>query len=119
MLWIALMTLPSSVLTIEPAVELSAVPIVGCGPGALPAVWTFVPPGWTWVSTSPPEVPAGVAAVLHGHTHVPRDEMIGGVRWLNPGCITRPRGPDRTFAWLTVKRGKLTSWELVRISAEA
>jgi len=67
----------------------------------------------------PPEVPAGVAAVLHGHTHVPRDEMIGGVRWLNPGCITRPRGPDRTFAWLTVKRGKLTSWELVRISAEA
>lgn len=63
----------------------------------------------------PSTAPAGVAAVLHGHTHVPRDEMSGGVRWLNPGCITRPRGVPPSFAWLTVERGQLTSWELVRI----
>ncbi len=64
----------------------------------------------------PAQAPAGFAAVLHGHTHVPRDEVLGGVRWLNPGCITRPRGDAaRSFAWLTVGRGKLTSWELVRV----
>ena len=78
--------------------------------GGLRFLLTHIPPA---------EVPAGISAVLHGHTHVPRDEMIGGVRWLNPGCITRPRGVEPTFAWLTVARGKLTSWELVRVSGEA
>ena len=64
----------------------------------------------------PSEIPRDTAVVLHGHTHVPRDEMIRGVRWLNPGCITRPRGDwPRSFAWLTVADGKLTSWELVRV----
>jgi hypothetical protein len=67
---------------------------------------THLPPG---------RPPKGVAAVLHGHTHVPRDEVTGGVRWLNPGCVTRPRGVPPSFAWLTVERGKLTRWELVRI----
>lgn len=60
----------------------------------------------------PSRVPRGAAAVLHGHTHVPRDEMIGPVRWLNPGCITRPnRGAPASFAWLTVEQGTFT-WEL-------
>ena len=64
----------------------------------------------------PLAAPPGSAAVLHGHTHVPRDEVIGGVRWLNPGCITRPRGDSgRSFAWLTVQDGQLTSWEFVRV----
>ncbi len=69
-----------------------------------------------WLEHVPPaRAPAGVAAVLHGHTHVPRDELRDGVRWLNPGCITRPRGVAASFAWLTVARGKLTSWEHVRV----
>ena len=64
----------------------------------------------------PSRAPKGVQAVLHGHTHVPRDEMAAGVRWLNPGCITRPRGGGHaTFAWLSVERGKPLSWELVRV----
>jgi putative phosphoesterase len=64
----------------------------------------------------PHGAPAGVAALLHGHTHVARDEVIGGVRWLNPGAITRPRhGGHASFAWLTVAPGKLTSWEVVRV----
>ena len=64
----------------------------------------------------PAGVPPGFRAVLHGHTHVPRDETFNGVRWLNPGCITRPRGEAaRSFAWLTVADGKLTSWEFVRV----
>jgi putative phosphoesterase len=49
---------------------------------------------------------------LHGHTHVPRDEMVEGVRFLNPGCITRPRENVRSFAWLTLERGRLT-WKLM------
>lgn len=62
----------------------------------------------------PPErAPRGFQAVLHGHTHVPRDEMIGMVRWLSPGCVSRPnRGAPPSFAWLTVQQGKIT-WQLV------
>ena len=45
---------------------------------------------------------------LHGHTHVPRDETVGGVRFLNPGCITRPnRGEPASFAWLTITSGEI------------
>jgi predicted phosphodiesterase len=53
--------------------------------------------------------------ILHGHTHVPRDETDPlNVRWLNPGCITRPnRGAAASFAWLTVRRGKVPRWDLV------
>jgi uncharacterized protein len=65
----------------------------------------------------PPESPPpGFQVVLHGHTHVPRDEVIAGVRWLNPGCITRPnRGAPASFAWLTIERGKPLRWELIRV----
>jgi len=63
----------------------------------------------------PGRIPPGTAAVLHGHTHVARDEVIDGVRWLNPGCITRPRAGPPSFAWLTVERGKLTRWQVVRL----
>lgn len=65
----------------------------------------------------PRRAPAGAAVVLHGHTHVPRDETDDrGVRWLNPGCITRPnRGVPASFAWLTVERNRPLRWELVRL----
>jgi len=64
----------------------------------------------------PSRAPKGFSVVLHGHTHVPRDETIRGVRWLNPGCITRPnRGAPPGFAWLTVADGKVVSWELARV----
>jgi putative phosphoesterase len=64
----------------------------------------------------PSHVPKGFDVVLHGHTHVPRDEVSGGVRWLNPGCISRPsHGVPPSFAWLEVAKGKLTGWKLVRL----
>ena len=65
----------------------------------------------------PRRAPVGAGFVLHGHTHVPRDETDpAGVRWLNPGCITRPnRGAPASFAWLTVTRKKPPTWELVRV----
>ena len=68
------------------------------------------------VHIPPRRPPAHAAIILHGHTHVPRDETDPlGIRWLNPGCITRPnRGAPASFAWLSVERGNLTGWELVR-----
>jgi putative phosphoesterase len=52
---------------------------------------------------------------LHGHTHVPRDETIGKVRFLNPGCITRPRGFGHTFAWLTLDPDRTVRWKLMDV----
>jgi putative phosphoesterase len=62
----------------------------------------------------PSRAPAGVKVVLHGHTHVPRDETDpAGVRWLNPGCITRPnRGAPASFGWLEFKKGEAPAWRL-------
>jgi len=66
---------------------------------------THIPPG---------RVPPGTQVVLHGHTHVPRDETDpSGVRWLNPGCITRPnRGARASFAWLLLEPGRPLVWRL-------
>jgi hypothetical protein len=64
---------------------------------------------------SPPaRAPRGADIVLHGHTHVPRDETdVRGVRWLNPGCISRPRGgAPPSFAWLNIRPGRL-DWRIV------
>lgn len=62
---------------------------------------------------APNQAPADCDVLLHGHTHVPRDETIGGVRFLNPGCVTRPnRGAPPSVAWLGIDdEGKVT-WKL-------
>lgn len=69
------------------------------------------------VHIPPRDPPKKATVILHGHTHVPRDETDPlGVRWLNPGCITRPnRGAPASYAWLTVEAGRLTRWDLVRL----
>jgi hypothetical protein len=65
----------------------------------------------------PRRAPWGVRFVLHGHTHVPRDETdAAGVRWLNPGCISGAhRGAPPSFAWLTLAEGREPEWKLVRL----
>lgn len=50
--------------------------------------------------------------LLHGHTHVPRDEVVAGIRFLNPGCITRPRADIRSFAWLELAEGQEPKWRM-------
>ena len=51
--------------------------------------------------------------VLHGHTHVPRNERRGSVLYLNPGCVTRAnQGAPPSVAWLEIANGKI-SWKLV------
>lgn len=65
----------------------------------------------------PPDVsPDNVDVVLHGHTHVPRNEVLQGVRFLNPGCVTRPnRGAPPSVAWLEVAADGELSWRLKRL----
>jgi hypothetical protein len=62
----------------------------------------------------PARTPHETDVVLHGHTHVPRDETDAhGVRWLNPGCISRPRGgAPPSFAWLSIRPGRF-DWRVV------
>src|SRR5438094_7461045 len=65
------------------------------------------------VHIPPREAPPDADLLLHGHTHVPRNERVGNAIFLNPGCITRPnRGAPRSFAWLDLQGGKKWSWRL-------
>jgi putative phosphoesterase len=64
----------------------------------------------------PKRPPAGFDLLLHGHTHVPRDEMIGGVRYLNPGCISKAnKGAPPSYAWLTLEVGEPPAWKVQRL----
>src|SRR5262245_939350 len=64
----------------------------------------------------PDRPPDTVDVLLHGHTHVPRNERRGRVLFLNPGCVTRPnRGAPPSVAWLEIGDGKI-SWRLVLLS---
>jgi putative phosphoesterase len=61
----------------------------------------------------PDRPPHDVDVLLHGHTHVPRNQKLGRVRFLNPGCVTRPnRGAPASVAWLEIVDAKIT-WTLV------
>ncbi|MEY2510162.1 MAG: uncharacterized protein QOE26_925 [Verrucomicrobiota bacterium] len=109
-----------------------------CDPAILKAIETFGPPvtivrgncdgqpDWPLVvdlkrnrirfrlvHIPPDHAPDGVDVVLHGHTHVPRDERVAGVRFLNPGCVTRPnRGAAPSVGILEIAaEGKMT-WRL-------
>jgi uncharacterized protein len=68
------------------------------------------------VHVPPRRAPAGTQVILHGHTHVARDETDAqGVRWLNPGCISRPRsGGPPSFAWLGIRAGRI-DWKVVPV----
>jgi putative phosphoesterase len=62
----------------------------------------------------PPERPPDdVDVVLHGHTHVPRNEKRGHVLFLNPGCVTRPnQGSPASVAWLEISDNGKLDWKL-------
>ncbi|MEQ1861055.1 MAG: metallophosphoesterase family protein [Chthoniobacteraceae bacterium] len=65
----------------------------------------------------PPRVPPpGIDLLLHGHTHVPRDEVIAGTRFLNPGTVGNPnKGAPASYAWLTFGADRRLVWEIVRV----
>ena len=112
-----------------------------CDPGILQAIETFGPPvtivrgncdgqpDWPLVvdlkrnrirfrlvHIPPDHAPDGVDVVLHGHTHVPRDERVAGVRFLNPGCVTRPnRGAAPSVGILEIAANGKMTWRLERL----
>jgi uncharacterized protein len=65
----------------------------------------------------PPDRPPDDAdVVLHGHTHLPRNERRGNVLFLNPGCVTRPnRGAAPSVAWLEISSDGKLGWNLKSI----
>ena len=61
----------------------------------------------------PDNPPNDVDVVLHGHTHIPRQERRGNVLFLNPGCVTRAnQGAPPSVAWLEIADGKI-NWKVV------
>lgn len=55
--------------------------------------------------------------LLHGHTHVPRDEKAGALRILNPGPAgLANKGAPLSFAWLDVDSTGEISWNVVLLS---
>ncbi|MEP6777290.1 MAG: metallophosphoesterase family protein [Chthoniobacterales bacterium] len=66
------------------------------------------------VHIPPDHSPENIDVVLHGHTHVPRDERRDGVRFLNPGCVTRPnRGARASVARLQIGADGKLEWRLL------
>jgi len=64
----------------------------------------------------PVSTPLGVKFLLHGHTHVPRDQIIGEARYLNPGAAGLPnKGAPRSFAWLEITERKEPVFRLASI----
>ena len=58
--------------------------------------------------TSPenlPPLPEG-SVFLSGHTHVKRDEVIGGIRCLNPGSVSIPK--DGSHSYLIYENGEFS-----------
>lgn len=62
----------------------------------------------------PPGVaPGPLDAILYGHLHKPQQENWQGVRILNPGAVTQPRGgSSRSFAWIRFPDSGGWTWEV-------
>ncbi len=57
-----------------------------------------------------------VQVVVHGHTHIPREERIGNVLYLNPGSPSKPRGGSRkSIARISIEVGKVSGVEFVAL----
>ena len=65
----------------------------------------------------PPRRIQGGDYLLHAHTHVPRDEMVGDTRVLNPGTIGKPnKGAPASYAWLDLNEpGPTITWRVVPV----
>ncbi len=65
----------------------------------------------------PPLRLEGADFLLHGHTHVPRDEQIGITRVLNPGTVGKPNhGAPCSYAWLEIDESGRVDWRVVPVT---
>ncbi len=68
------------------------------------------------VHIPPARAPEKIDVLLHGHTHVPRNERRDGVLYLNPGCVTRPnRGAPASVAHLEIAADGTLTWRLTKL----
>ncbi|MEO6971623.1 MAG: metallophosphoesterase family protein [Chthoniobacterales bacterium] len=68
------------------------------------------------VHIPPARPPENVDVLLHGHTHVPREERQNGVLFLNPGCVTRPdKGAPPSIATLEITADGKVLWRVTRL----
>lgn len=52
----------------------------------------------------PPHQVSDTDVVLSGHTHLPRNEIVNEVRWLNPGSVGLPnKGKPAAWAWMELE----------------
>jgi putative phosphoesterase len=66
------------------------------------------------VHIPPDRSPENIDVLLHGHTHLPRNERREGVLLLNPGCVTRPnRGAPASVANLDIASGGKLTWRTI------
>ncbi len=64
----------------------------------------------------PDRAPENIDVLLHGHTHVPRNERRDAVRFLNPGCVTRPnRGAPASVAILEIAADGKLNWRTIAL----
>ena len=64
----------------------------------------------------PDRAPENIDVLLHGHTHVSRNERRVGVLFLNPGCVTRPnRGALASVAHLEIAPDGKISWRTITL----
>lgn len=57
-----------------------------------------------------------VQVVVHGHTHIPRNQRIGNVLYVNPGSTTRPRGgSDPSIAIMEIEDGTVADMRFVTL----
>jgi hypothetical protein len=55
--------------------------------------------------------------VIFGHTHVPQNEEVNGIRYLNPGSIAWPRIPEQfTYALMRLEPGVPVAVELFTLT---
>jgi len=67
------------------------------------------------VHIPPARLPAA-GFLLHGHTHVPRDERVGPTRVWNPGSLGKAdKGAPRSYAWLTLDPDGTVDWKVMRL----
>lgn len=68
------------------------------------------------IHIAPTRPPQEIDVLLHGHTHVPRNERRDEVLFLNPGCVTRPnRGAPASAAYLEIAADGKLDWQLVKL----
>ena len=64
----------------------------------------------------PTRAPQGIDVLLHGHTHVPRNELLDGVLFLNPGCVTRPKRDSlASAAFLGIAADGKLDWRTISL----